>query len=152
MTSTAHCTSPCPNPTDRFYAAGWAHGRRLRAWCKPPAVRRARLVCHLLHAPAAEVAGPPAPAAPWRAQTWELMGSGSAPGAMPMRLASAPALVLLVHGWGGQARQFQAMAEQLWAAGLDPILLDMPAHGHSSGSQSHMPAFPADPARGAAVL
>ncbi|QPF76149.1 alpha/beta fold hydrolase [Roseateles sp. DAIF2] len=49
--------------------------------------------------------------------------------------------VLLVHGWAGDARQMLPLAEALWAAGFDPLLLDMPAHGRSAGWQSHLPAF-----------
>jgi pimeloyl-ACP methyl ester carboxylesterase len=49
--------------------------------------------------------------------------------------------VLLVHGWAGSARQMRPLAEQLWNAGYEPLLLDMPAHGHSQGWQTHMPQF-----------
>lgn len=49
--------------------------------------------------------------------------------------------VLLVHGWAGAAQQMQPLAEDLWAVGFDPLLLDMPAHGHSEGWRSHLPEF-----------
>lgn len=80
--------------------------------------------------------------APWQAQPWELMGQRLSAW-RHAEAAAAPARprVLLVHGWAGAARQMQALAETLWRAGFDPILLDMPAHGHSSGWRTHMPQF-----------
>ncbi|RQO55408.1 lysophospholipase [Paucibacter sp. KBW04] len=82
-------------------------------------------------------------ASPWVAEPWELMG---------LRLcawrhraheagSSSRPQVLLVHGWAGSAQQMQPLAEQLWAQGFAPLLLDMPAHGHSQGWQTHMPQF-----------
>lgn len=82
-------------------------------------------------------------AAPWVAEPWELMGlrlcswrhreHGAGPSSRPQ--------VLLVHGWAGSAQQMRPLADQLWAQGFSPILLDMPAHGHSQGWQTHMPQF-----------
>jgi pimeloyl-ACP methyl ester carboxylesterase len=46
---------------------------------------------------------------------------------------------LLVHGWAGSARQMQALGEALAAAGWEPVLLDLPAHGHSDGVRCTMP-------------
>lgn len=42
--------------------------------------------------------------------------------------------VLLVHGWGGSASQFNALGTQLVDAGFRVIALDMPGHGRSTGS------------------
>jgi pimeloyl-ACP methyl ester carboxylesterase len=59
----------------------------------------------------------------------------------------APALAprgptaLLVHGWGGQARQLLPLAESLAQQGLRPVLLEMPAHGRSAGTKSNLPQF-----------
>ncbi len=50
-------------------------------------------------------------------------------------------LVLLVHGWGGHAGQMLALADTLQAQGLRPVILEMPAHGRSSGSTSNLPQF-----------
>lgn len=134
------------NPTDRFYAAGLVQ-RALRA-----GLRLTQTVAPALGARwAFRIFCTPLPPKwlgrrrlpePWQAQRWEVMGQRLC----AWRHADAwqhpgRPRVLLVHGWGGSARQFQALGKQLWAAGLDPILLDMPAHGHSSGTQSHMPAF-----------
>jgi pimeloyl-ACP methyl ester carboxylesterase len=57
--------------------------------------------------------------------------------------AGAPAgpVALLVHGWGGQARQLLPLAEALAQQGLRPALVDMPAHGASDGSTSSLPQF-----------
>jgi pimeloyl-ACP methyl ester carboxylesterase len=50
-------------------------------------------------------------------------------------------VVLLVHGWGGHAGQMLALAEQLGAQGLRPVMVEMPAHGRSGGSVSNLPQF-----------
>lgn len=50
-------------------------------------------------------------------------------------------VVLLVPGWGGHAGQMLALAEQLQAQGLRPVIVEMPAHGRSSGATSNLPQF-----------
>jgi pimeloyl-ACP methyl ester carboxylesterase len=50
---------------------------------------------------------------------------------------SGPA-VLLVHGWGGHAAQFEAWVEPLVAAGFRAVLFDGPAHGRSGGRQTNI--------------
>jgi len=50
-------------------------------------------------------------------------------------------VVLLVHGWGGHAGQMLALAERLGEQGLRPVIVEMPAHGRSSGSVSNLPQF-----------
>lgn len=50
-------------------------------------------------------------------------------------------VALLVHGWGGHARQMLPLAEALAENGLRPVLLEMPAHGRSPGSASSLPQF-----------
>jgi pimeloyl-ACP methyl ester carboxylesterase len=49
--------------------------------------------------------------------------------------------VLLVHGWGGSARQMLALADALSRQGLGVVLLEMPAHGRSAGRVSNLPQF-----------
>jgi pimeloyl-ACP methyl ester carboxylesterase len=56
-------------------------------------------------------------------------------------VAPAGPVVLLVHGWGGHAGQMLALAEVLSAQGLRPVIIEMPAHGRSSGSVSNLPQF-----------
>ena len=54
--------------------------------------------------------------------------------------ASGPT-VLLVHGWGGHAAQMLPLASAMRAQGMRPILIEMPAHGRSQGTQSTLPQF-----------
>jgi pimeloyl-ACP methyl ester carboxylesterase len=49
--------------------------------------------------------------------------------------------VVLAHGWGGHAGQMKALAAGLAAAGMRPVILEMPAHGRSDGLQSTLPQF-----------
>lgn len=49
--------------------------------------------------------------------------------------------VLLVHGWGGSAIQMQGIANVLVAAGFCPTLVDLPAHGRSTGHKSSVAQF-----------
>lgn len=49
--------------------------------------------------------------------------------------------VLLVHGWGGFAGQMLPLASTLIKRGMNPVLLEMPAHGRSRGMRSNLPQF-----------
>jgi len=55
--------------------------------------------------------------------------------------SNAGAPVLLLHGWGGAARQMATIGRALADAGLSPWLLDWPAHGRSSGWRASLPQF-----------
>ena len=57
------------------------------------------------------------------------------------RAASTAPVVLLVHGWGGHAGQMLALADEMLKQGLQPVLLEMPAHGRSRGASSNLPQF-----------
>lgn len=46
--------------------------------------------------------------------------------------------VLLTHGWAGDAQQLRPLADALAQAGFEPVLLDLPAHGRSSGWRSNL--------------
>src|ERR1051325_3847876 len=46
--------------------------------------------------------------------------------------------VLLAHGWGGHAAQFDAWIEPLVAAGYRAVLFDAPAHGRSGGRMTNI--------------
>lgn len=75
----------------------------------------------------------------WRIESWPFEDASLtlySPSAAP----HAPA-VLLVHGWGGHARQLLTLADTVAKAGLRPVLLDMPAHGRSRGRVSNLPQF-----------
>ena len=50
-------------------------------------------------------------------------------------------VVLLLHGWGGHAGQMLALADELRSQGLLPVIVEMPAHGRSSGSTTNLPQF-----------
>lgn len=50
-------------------------------------------------------------------------------------------VVLLLHGWGGHARQMLALADELSRKGMRTVLLEMPAHGRSGGRVSNLPQF-----------
>jgi pimeloyl-ACP methyl ester carboxylesterase len=54
--------------------------------------------------------------------------------------AGAPK-VLLAHGWAGDAQQMRPLGDTLAIAGFDPVLLDLPAHGRSSGWRSNLPQW-----------
>ncbi len=50
-------------------------------------------------------------------------------------------LVLMVHGWGGNAVQMHAIANVLADAGFCPTLVDLPAHGESGAGRSSVAQF-----------
>lgn len=77
--------------------------------------------------------------ADWRAEHWSFEADGLTV-YQPRTQASGP-VALLVHGWGGTARQMLPLAETLAQQGLRPVLLEMPGHGHSVGSTSTLPQF-----------
>ena len=49
--------------------------------------------------------------------------------------------VLLAHGWAGDAQQMRALGDAVAAAGFDPVLLDLPAHGASEGTRATLPQW-----------
>ena len=50
-------------------------------------------------------------------------------------------LVICLHGWGGRATQWSALANRLLAAEHRVVALDAPAHGASDGDRASLPAF-----------
>ena len=82
--------------------------------------------------------GTPWPA-PWRAARWPFEGGSLTVYRLGQR-TSGPVL-LLVHGWGGNAVQMRPLAEQIAAQGLCPVLIDLPAHGRSAGWKTTLPQF-----------
>ena len=132
------------NPATLFYAGGamatlLRQGLRLAQALGPRlgGAMALRLFCSPLPP---KFLGRRALPAPWAAEDWAFEGSqlrawrhGESAGDRPR--------VLLIHGWGGRAAQMKALAEALWQAGFDPVLLDLPAHGHSGGWSSHLPQW-----------
>lgn len=47
--------------------------------------------------------------------------------------------VLIVHGYRSRTEHMLAIAEALAEAGYQPVAIDMPGHGHSTGRQCHLP-------------
>ena len=79
------------------------------------------------------------PAGAWRTERWPFEDAEItvyAPAAQP----HGPT-VLLLHGWGGHARQMLPLADVLASRGLRPVLVDLPAHGGSRGRVSNLPQF-----------
>jgi pimeloyl-ACP methyl ester carboxylesterase len=77
--------------------------------------------------------------AAWRIDRWPFEQTSVTVYSRPV--APHGPVVLLVHGWGGHARQMLPLAESLAQQGLRPVLLEMPAHGRSDGSVSNLPQF-----------
>jgi pimeloyl-ACP methyl ester carboxylesterase len=75
----------------------------------------------------------------WRRETWSFGQSSLT--LHRLRVAPPGPPVLLVHGWGGQAAQMLPLAEAMLRHGLEPLLVDMPAHGMSAGRISNLPQF-----------
>ena len=75
----------------------------------------------------------------WRVERWPFEHA-SLTVYQPASVPSAPA-VLLLHGWDGHAGQLLPLAETLAKHGLQPLLVDLPAHGRSAGSVSNLPQF-----------
>ena len=77
--------------------------------------------------------------ASWRIERWPFEQASVTVYSRPV--APHGPVVLLVHGWGGHARQMLPLAEALAQQGLRPVLLEMPAHGRSAGAVSNLPQF-----------
>ncbi|MES2361360.1 MAG: alpha/beta hydrolase [Pseudomonadota bacterium] len=57
------------------------------------------------------------------------------------RTTSTAPVVLLLHGWGGHAGQMLALADEVLKQRLQPVMVEMPAHGRSRGATSNLPQF-----------
>ena len=78
----------------------------------------------------------PVPAG-WRVEALPFEGSHVAVWRREGAIESRPK-VLLVHGWGGDAQQMLVLAELLAGEGFEPLLVDLPAHGHAGGWRSNL--------------
>jgi pimeloyl-ACP methyl ester carboxylesterase len=47
--------------------------------------------------------------------------------------------ILITHGWAGMAADFKELITELHQKGFTVMAFDLPAHGFSSGKQTHMP-------------
>ena len=77
--------------------------------------------------------------ASWRVESWPFEDASLT--VYSRSAAPHGPVALLVHGWGGHARQMNALAQALADQGLRPVILEMPGHGRSAGSQSTLPQF-----------
>lgn len=75
----------------------------------------------------------------WQMEAWPFENTSLTLYSRP--LAVPGPVVLLAHGWGGHAGQMLALADALSAHGLQPVLVEMPAHGRSQGATSNLPQF-----------
>ena len=75
----------------------------------------------------------------WRIEPWPFERAGLT--LYTSAAAEGAPVALLVHGWGGHARQLLPLAEALAQQGWQPVLLEPPAHGRSAGSRSNLPQF-----------
>ncbi|GAB3662714.1 hypothetical protein [Ramlibacter alkalitolerans] len=75
----------------------------------------------------------------WRIERWPFERAGLT--LYASAAAEGAPVALLVHGWGGQARQLLPLAESLAQHGWQPVVLELPAHGRSAGSTSNLPQF-----------
>ncbi|MGA0571923.1 alpha/beta fold hydrolase [Variovorax sp. VNK109] len=81
----------------------------------------------------------------WRSERWAFEDASITVHSLPSAplVPSTPQgpVVLLVHGWGGHAQQMLPLAQALAAQGMQPVLIDLPAHGVSRGRVSNLPQF-----------
>ncbi|MDI4634590.1 alpha/beta fold hydrolase [Pelomonas sp. V22] len=133
------------NPASLFYAGGLTatllrQGLRLAQLMGPQlgGALALRLFCSPLPP---KFLGRRSLPAPWLAEDWAFEGSQLRAWRHAAAAATQRPRVLLVHGWGGRASQMRKLGEALWQQGLDPVLLDLPAHGHSGGWSSHLPQW-----------
>jgi pimeloyl-ACP methyl ester carboxylesterase len=145
MASTAQ-----PNPAAVFYGGGrvarWFSVALRAAHGIAPAVGT-RLALRLFFTPLplkTTARRRPVPA-PWRAERFPLEGGSAVLWRRPDLEGEATAgdrlLVLLVHGWGGDAMQMRTLGDAIAQAGFAPLLLDFPGHGRSDGWRSTLPQF-----------
>ena len=76
----------------------------------------------------------------WRAERWPFEGASLTAYRHVDATPDRPVVVLL-HGWGGDASQWLPLGERLAAQGLAPVLVEAPAHGRSDGWRSTLPQF-----------
>lgn len=128
------------NPASAFFASPLARGvaalLRLLEKAAPQAGTRLALRLFLTPLPTKLAARAQALPPGWRV---ELLPFEHSPLAVwRRREPGAGAPVLLVHGWGGSAAQLLALAEAVAAAGYEPLIAELPAHGRAGGWRSNL--------------
>lgn len=79
------------------------------------------------------------PHRPWQAEALQAGGDRLSVLRHTPSAGRARPRVLLIHGWAGHALQMQMLGQTIAAAGFEPVLLNLPAHGHSAGWCCTMP-------------
>jgi pimeloyl-ACP methyl ester carboxylesterase len=131
------------NPAAAFYATPAA--RLLRATLRlahrwsPALANRLALQLFFTPLPGKQQARAKAVPATWTASRHPFEGGELTTWQRPD--AAGRPRVLLVHGWAGDAQQWRPLGDRLAAAGFDPVLLDLPAHGRSDGARSTLPQW-----------
>ena len=141
----SHASPPAANPVGAFYpgllARGAGYGLRLSHTLAPGWAARLALRLFFTPFPLKLAARRRAVPAGWRVEHWPFEAGTMA----VYRRTEAPGTprptVLLVHGWAGHAQQMLPLAEAVLQAGLNPVLLDFPAHGRSQGWRATLPQF-----------
>lgn len=133
------------NPASAFYANGLARSvglaLRLSQSVAPAAATRLALRLFFTPLPLKLAARRRLLPAPWRVERWPFEHGAMAVYRRDEESAVERPTVLLVHGWAGDAQQMRTLADALDAAGLNPVLLDFPAHGRSEGWRASLPQF-----------
>ena len=69
----------------------------------------------------------------------EVLRIATPEGEVALQRAGTGPLVLLLHGWEGQAADLAAFVAPLRQAGFGVLAMDLPAHGASAGQQMSIP-------------
>lgn len=145
MNAPQTAASTAANPAEAFYSASPVAGaigallRAAQALAPALAVGLARRVFCTPLPPKWAARRVPVPAQ-WSVERWPFERATLTVYRSRQARIGSP-LVLLAHGWGGHAMQWEPLARALLAAGFDPVLLDFPAHGRSGGHTSTLPQF-----------
>jgi pimeloyl-ACP methyl ester carboxylesterase len=142
--ATGRAAGNAVNPAAAFYASPGARiaGALLRVAHRLAPALGAHLALKLFSTPLPskhQARARPVPA-PWTARRLPFEGGWITRWQRSDVPAGAPP-VLLVHGWAGDAQQWRALGDRLAAAGFDPVLVDLPAHGRSDGRRSNLPQW-----------
>ncbi|HET7793355.1 MAG TPA: alpha/beta fold hydrolase [Rhizobacter sp.] len=137
--------TPAANPANAFFAGGLARGLglalRLSQRVAPAVATRVALRLFFTPLPLRLAARRRAVPAPWRVEHWPFeQGTLAVYRREGVDAATRPT-VLLAHGWAGDAMQMLTLADAVAQAGLNPVLLDFPAHGRSPGWRATLPQF-----------
>ncbi|HET7460293.1 MAG TPA: alpha/beta fold hydrolase [Longimicrobium sp.] len=137
MSTTATVSIPTKSTTDR--SLSWKH-RFVRRWFAALARVSPRLAgwhaARIFFTPHRRTRSAPGVLAGVRPDGLRVRVDGKA--VVGWSYGRGPA-ILLVHGWGGCARDWAELAPRLIASGRRVVLVDLPAHGVSGGRRTALP-------------